>query len=159
MASEMRRVAKALVERRSESFASRYPRDESIARLKKALEGFAPTRLQLESAWHEGPEGLRLDVRFNPARRTDWFLKASSVFLTLLMGSAVWAWLAPGEDRTVKFLVPLLTVLGILAFPFVVVALGSQREAEESRLRRAIRRALVDEDEKFPPQQRWADEN
>ena len=38
-------------------------------------------------------------------------------------------------------------VLGILAFPFVAVALGSQREAEEARVRRAIRRALKDEDE------------
>ena len=45
------------------------------------------------------------------------------------------------------FLVPLITVLAILAFPLVVVAIGSQREAEEARIAKAIRGALTDEDE------------
>jgi hypothetical protein len=40
--------------------------------------------------------------------------------------------------------------LAILAFPFVVVAYGSQREAEEATLRKKIRRAIVEEEERRP---------
>jgi hypothetical protein len=39
-------------------------------------------------------------------------------------------------------------MLALLAFPFVMVAYGSRREAEEANLRRAIRRAIVDEERK-----------
>jgi hypothetical protein len=88
-----------------------------------------------------------LDVRFAPAPRTRRFLQASSIVLMLLIATSAWVFIAPGEDRSVRFLVPLFAVLGILAFPFVAVALGSRREAEEARIRRAIRRALTDEDE------------
>ena len=40
-----------------------------------------------------------------------------------------------------------------------LLALNSQREAHESRIRRAIREALLDQDSGFPPPHRWADED
>ena len=146
MASEMRRVARSLVESRSESFASRYPRAESEARVANALAGFAPRRLRFESAWKEQPGSLQLEVAFRPARGIDFFLKSMSVVLTLLLASAAWALVSAEEGRALRFLVPMAAVLAILAFPFVVAALGSQREAEESRVRRLIQRALADEE-------------
>lgn len=147
MPSEMRRVAKALVESRSESYRSRHPLDESKARLEAALARVEPDRTRFERAWTSDAEGVVLEARFVPSRRTQRFLQASSIVLTLLILSSAWALVAPGEERSARFLVPLVAVLAILAFPFVVVALGSQREAEEARIRKAIRRALTDEDE------------
>jgi hypothetical protein len=144
MASEMRRVARSLVESRSESFASHYPRAESEARVANALAGFAPRRMRFEAAWKEQPGSLQLEVAFRPARGIDLFLKSMSVVLTLLLASAAWALVSAEEGRALRFLVPMAAVLAILAFPFVVAALGSQREAEESRMRRLIERALAD---------------
>jgi len=60
---------------------------------------------------------------------------------------------------TTAFLVPMITVLAVLGLPFLVLGLASQREADESRIRKAIRVALMDEEEAFPPMQRWADED
>ena len=147
MPSEMRRLAKALVETREESYRSRHALEESQARLDAALASLAPQRLRFERSWRNDAGSVALDVRFAPPPRTRRFLQASSIVLTLLIACGVWALIAPGEDRSVRFLAPLFAVLGILAFPFVVVALGSQREAEEARIRRAIRRAFTDEDE------------
>jgi hypothetical protein len=144
MASEMRRVARSLVESRSESFASRYSRSESEARVAKALAGFVPRRMRFEAAWKEEPGNLHLEVAFQPARGIDFFLKSMSVVLTLLLASAAWALVSADEGRAVRFLVPMAAVLAILAFPFAVAALGSQREAEESRMRRLIERALAE---------------
>ena len=157
MRSEMRRVAKALVESRSESFASRYPLEESVARLQAALAPIHPKRMRFESTWKQEPGGVRLDARFVPASGTQRFLSASSAVLTLLIAASVWALVSPGEERTMQFLVPLLTAFGILAFPFVVVALGSQREAEEARLRKAIRKALLEAEEELPAARRSED--
>jgi len=50
-------------------------------------------------------------------------------------------------------------VLAFLGMPFVILGLASHQDARESRIARAIRVALQDEDEKFPPPQRWADED
>ena len=154
MASEMRRVAKALVARRSETFASRYPPGEGEARLAGALRGFTPKRMRYEPAWKDGAAGTTLEVRLEPSPATDFLLKSSSVVLTLLLAAGAWAMLSPQAERPIRFLVPLLAALGILVFPFVVAALGAQREAEEANLRRAIRKALVDADDKVAPPQR-----
>ena len=54
---------------------------------------------------------------------------------------------------------PGFTLLCILAMPILTLALNSQREALESRIRRAIRVALLDADAGYPPRQRWADED
>ena len=67
----------------------------------------------------------------------------------LLVASSAWILASSEEPTPLKFLVPLVTALGILGVPLLVVGLGSQREAEEARLIRAIRHALLDEQE-FP---------
>jgi len=145
MASEMRRMAKLLVERRSEAFASRYPREESSARLQRAIAGFAPRGLSYETAWREDGAATLLDVHFAPSPGTRLFLNTASVVMSLFMLAAVWALVSPGERAGTRMLVGLLTLGAMLAFPFIVVAFGSRRDAEEATLRRAIRKALVEE--------------
>lgn len=147
MASEMRRMAKLLVERRKEAFESRYPRDESERRLRGALEGFAAKGMLFESAWREEKGKPVLDVRFAPSRHTRFFLNTASVVFTLLLGATLWAFVTPGEMPASRVLTTIFTLVAILVFPFVVVAYGSRREAEESTLRRRIRRAIVEEEE------------
>lgn len=160
MASEMRRSAKALVEHRSESFESRHTIEESKARLAAALRKAGLTDLaQFSATWRNVGDRAILDAQFAPSPRTQRFLKIASFVMLLLMASCVWALASAEEDRALKFLVPMFTVLAILGFPLVALALASQREAEESRIRKAIRVALLDEEEKFPAAQRWQDED
>lgn len=160
MASEMRRSAKALVEHRSERFDSRYAIEESKARLAAALQRAGLTEAaQFTAAWRSEGERAILDAHFAPSPRTQRFLKVISLVMLLLVASCVWALASGEEDRALRFLVPMLTVLAILGFPFVALALASQREAEESRIRKAIRVALLDQQEKFPAAQRWKDED
>jgi hypothetical protein len=146
MASETRRIAMSLVESRVETFRCRYPREESGARLAKALHGFTPTRMRYATAWREEGGAVHLDVSLAPAARIGWFLKAASLAFVLLIAVTLRAVFVAGEEPALTFLVSLACVLGILAFPLVAVALGAQREAEEATLRRVIRRALVDEE-------------
>jgi hypothetical protein len=146
MASEMRRIARALVSRREESFASRYSERESIARVQAALRGFDAKRMRYATAWRDEAGRAKLEVEMSPSPGTDRLLKAISVALTLLLLASAWAMVSPLAEGAAAFLVPLLTALAILAFPFAVVALGSQRESEEARLIRAVRRAIVDEE-------------
>jgi hypothetical protein len=145
--SETSRIARALVASRGESFASRRPRDDSEARVAAALANIVPKRLAFERRWRDDPGGLTLDATYRPAPGTRRFLQATSLVLLALIASSVWAVMAASEEGALAFLVPLMTVLAILAFPFVVVAMGSQREAEEAAIARAIKRALTDEDE------------
>jgi hypothetical protein len=147
MASETARIAKALVASRSESFASRHPRAESEARLAAALASVHPKRLVFGSRWREEPAGLVLDAEYRPAPGIKRFLNATSLVLLALIAASVWAVREARSEGALAFLVPLTAVLAVLGFPFVVVAIGSQREAEEARIARAIRRALTDEDE------------
>jgi hypothetical protein len=63
------------------------------------------------------------------------------------------------HEGALRLLLPGFTVLCILALPILTLALNSQREAHESRIRRAIRQALLDADPAFPPPHRWADED
>src|SRR5438477_10587715 len=149
MRPEIRRVATALVEPRSESFAIRHPRAESQARLAAAIELRKPRLSIIEVTWADGVEGLRAQVQSRPAPSIRRFLTASSFVLTLLLVSSAWMILSGGEPAAIKFLVPLVTVLGVLTFPLIIVGLGSQREAEDASLRRAIRHALLHEAE-FP---------
>jgi len=149
MRSEVRRVATALVETKTERFATHHPRVESERRLAAAIETRKPRLSIIEVTWADGVEGLRAEVQSRPAPSIRRFLMASSFVFTMLIVSSAWTILSAAEPAAIKFLVPLVTVLGILAFPLVVVGLGSQREAEEASLRRAIRHALLDEAE-FP---------
>lgn len=156
--SEMRRAARALVETRTERFESPHGLDASKARLARAREriGDHPATLAAFD-WSEADGRALLDVRFAPPPRTHRMLKLFSAAMAALVAASAWA--IAMEEGTLRFLLPLFTVLAILAVPFVALGLGSQRAAEESRIARAIRAALRDEDEKLPAPQRWEDED
>ncbi len=146
MASEMRRMAGLLVERRSESFESRYSREESAMRVERVTAGIAPKGMVFETSWRESPGAPILDVTFSPSPGTRRFLNIVSAVLALLLAATVWALVTPGEPPVSRVLIAVFMMLALLAFPFVMVAYGSRREAEEANLRRAIRKAIVEED-------------
>lgn len=145
MASEMRRMAKALVDSRSESYRSRYPLAESQARLAAGLARIERRRTRLQQTWREDT-GVVLDAHFSATPGTQRLLKATSIVLAALVGAGAWGLMA-ADDDPFRYIAPLAAALGMLAFPLVVMALGSQREAEEARIRKAIGRALTDEAE------------
>jgi len=147
VASETRRMAMLLVERRSEAFASRYPRAEAQRRVNAAIEGLAPKGMVYGMAWRDEDGATLLDVTFSPSRGTRWFLNSAAVVLALLLAATIWALAATGEVAGGRILIVIVTLLVILAFPFVVVGFGSRREAEEANLRRRIRRAIVEEED------------
>lgn len=157
--SGMRSAAKGLVETRSESFESRHPEAESRARLQRALAGVPVRQTGLETRWESRDGRPVLVATFKPSPTTQRFLEALSVGMALLVAASVWALVSEEAGGSSAFLVPMITVLAILGFPFLILALASQREADESRIRKAIRVALMDEDEAYPPMQRWADED
>lgn len=160
MRSEMRRAAMALVEERREAFESLHPLEASKARLAQALAPLGvPRAVRFEGAWIVRDGHDVFEAAFGPTARARAFLNAAALGLLALVVASAWALHAPGENKALRFLLPMFTVLALLAFPFVATALGSTREAEESRIRRAIRTALQDEDARFPPQQRWSDED
>lgn len=157
--SGMRSAAKGLVQTRSESFESRHPEAESRQRLQQALAGVPVRKTWLETRWESREGKAVLVAKFMPSPRTQRLLNALSVGMVALVAASAWA-LASEEARgSTAFLVPMITVLAVLGLPFLVLGLASQREADESRIRKAIRVALMDEDEAFPPMQRWADED
>jgi hypothetical protein len=46
----------------------------------------------------------------------------------------------------------------MLAMPWIFVAMGSSRLAEEGRITRAIKAALMDAEEKLPPAKKWEED-
>ena len=86
----------------------------------------------------EEPGATVLDVSFGPTRGTAVFLKSAYFVFIGLLAASLWARSAP---------IMIATLMAILAFPFVVVAYGSRREAEESTLRKKIRKAIVEEED------------
>jgi hypothetical protein len=156
--SEMRRVAKALVETRTERFESLHGRDESKARLARALGRVGDHAATLaEYTWSEVDGRAVLDVRFAPPPRIPRLLKLLSGAMAGLVAASAWA--IAMQDGALRFLLPLFTAFAILAVPMVALGLGSQRAADESRIARAIRTALRDEEERMPKQQAWEDED
>ncbi len=155
MASEMRRAAQALVASRRETFETAHALDSAQRRLERSLAELpAPRAVRYRGEWKSVAGRPVFEASFEPTARARRFLNAASVVLGLLVLASAWAIWAPGENPVMKFLVPLSTALAILAFPLVVAALASHREAEESRIARAIKRALRDE-ESYPPAERW----
>ena len=147
MASETRRAAQALIEHRVERFESRHGADESRSRLERALANARPEgRVVFMPRWESDGPRCVLNAEFVPPPGIQWFLKATSIAMTLLLAASAWVIFTPRPDGdALAFLLPLSTGLAILALPFVFVALGSNREAEEARIRKAIRVALIDE--------------
>ncbi len=70
-------MAKLLVERRTDAFASRYPRTESERRVRAAIEGFAPKAMVYDTAWRDEGGAAFLDVTFTPSPSTQFFLYGS----------------------------------------------------------------------------------
>jgi hypothetical protein len=157
--SEMRRAARALVEHRTERFESHHDLETSQRRLARSLEraGLA-TGPTFQAAWLREGEATILEATFLPSRRTLTLLRTLSIAMFGLIVLTAWI-LVQTQEGAQRFLVPLFTVLVTLGLPFVALGLASSREAEEARIRKAIRVALQDEDERFPPQQRWSDED
>jgi hypothetical protein len=157
VASEARRAARALIEQRVERFESRHATDVSKARLEAALARARPTgRVVFTPHWIVEDGRAVLEAGFAPPPRIDTILKATSIAMVLLVAATAWAFVEAGE--ALAWMLGLSTCFMVLGLPFVFVALGSNREAEESRIRRAIRAALMDEEEKLPPMKKWGDE-
>jgi hypothetical protein len=158
--SEMRRAARSLVEHRTERFESRHSLDDSKARLAAGIARLGlKGSTRFDPAWSCADGKTVLDAHFRPAHHIKSMLSVSSLVMSALVLSSVWLVMAADEGAALKFLVPLFTGLAILAFPFVALALNSNRESEESRIRKAIRVALLDETEKLPPEKKWDDED
>jgi hypothetical protein len=160
MTSEVRRAAKSLVERRSETFETTLPPEACRARLARELAALGkPRAVDFAGSWKPADGREHYEASFAPPRGIQWFLRSSSVVMAALIASSAWVIHSRGDDPAIQFLLPLFTVLAVLAFPLVVAMLGSNREAEESRIRRAIRRALGDGQHDFPPPHKWKDED
>lgn len=158
--SDMRRAARALVETRLERFESRHPLDESRRRLDESLARLRPWRGVVFTRRWDTLEGKPLLVaEFSATRRVQRALKGLSIGMALLVAASAWAVLAPDVSGTTRFLLPLTAILAILGFPFLVLGLASARQADEARIAKAIRIALLDEDAGFPPPRRWSDED
>jgi hypothetical protein len=155
----MKRAAASLVERRTERFESRHGLAQSQARLATALER---ARIghpwPFAAQWSEAGGGAVLEATYEPSAKAKRFLELASLAFVLLAAATGWT-LMRSDNAALRFLLPLTLVLLVLGFPFVTLALASQRAAIESRVRRAVRTALQDEDESFPPPQRWGDED
>src|SRR5687767_12806485 len=153
----MRRAARRLVETRTESFESRHTVEESRRRLDRALDRLSRSDRAFKSAWSGGDgDAAMLTVTFEPSRHTVRFLKMLSIALAFLVTAAIAAWFVAND--ALAWMATITAVLAFLGFPLVILGMSSQQDARESRVRRAIRNALQDADEKFPPAQRWADE-
>lgn len=158
--SDMRRAAKSLVETRSERFESRHGLEESRQRLDDALAKVqAGSSAVFTPRWEtSGPGKAALVAEFAPPAKTARLLKALSIGMALLIAASVWAVASREASGAVAFLLPMIAVLATLGLPFLVLGMASHRDADEARIRRAIRIALLDEAERLPPPQRWDDE-
>ena len=157
--SESRRLARSLVEPEPFSMESRHPRAESIERLRHAARAFRATlegervsivaaSARLEARWDGPADGLKLVGEFRPGRRTAIALQILSlVFLLLVAASGWFVWRT--DTGAARFLVPLVTVLGVLALPFIVTGMASTGEADRARIKKALRVALQDEQEGY----------
>lgn len=146
MASEMRRAAKALVESRVEAFESAHPLAPSRERVGRVLAALGPPRsFILSGRWAERDGRALYEATFDPAPSARRFLHGLSLALVLLIAASAWVAVSAGERGSARFLLPIVTMLAVVAMPIVVSAVASRREAEESRVRRAIHAALQDE--------------
>ena len=155
MASEMRRAAKALVEPHPQAIKSDYEPREAAARVREAIDsgklGAGITGESTEDGvvirsvkgdhftgrWRPG----FLEGEFIPPQGTQRLLKAFAISLTLLFAATAWTFLT-GLETSLKVSVGLFTLFAVLAFPYVIVGLSSQREGREAAIARALKRLL-----------------
>lgn len=156
--SEMKRAAASLIERRTERFTSRHDLASSKARFAQSLDHARISKpWPFLANWSEEGGTAVLEVVHEPSRGAQRFLKLASAGFVLLVSASGWV-LLKTDEGALRFLLPMTTLLAVLGFPFVTLALASNRGALEARVRKAARVALVDEDPAFPPRQRWKDE-
>ncbi|HEX3096692.1 MAG TPA: hypothetical protein VHQ02_03180 [Usitatibacter sp.] len=142
----MRRAAKALVESRVETFEPPSAGGPARERVERALARVgAPRSFLFAGGWteHDGKEVY--EATFDPTPGTQRFLQLLSALLAALIAASAWALASGSAPPAVRFLLPFATVLAIVAMPLAVIAVATRREAEESRVRRAIRAALEEE--------------
>jgi hypothetical protein len=144
----MRRAAQALVERRTERFESRHGMAQSQARLAAQLARSKPVgSVVFSPRWTQvAADRVVLEAEFAPATSTLIVLRLLSLSMALLVGASAWAIFSTQGSGALRWLLPIFTVLSILGVPLATAGLGSHREAEEARIRKAIRAALVEED-------------
>ena len=142
MSSEMRRAAKALVASRVETFEVPGSMDAARERVAGALSELgAPRALRYAGAWDTVEGRATYAATFAPDAATPRILNLIAIVIVLLVAGSAWT-IATGTGAF-RFLMPMLAIFAILAMPIVVAALAARREAEESRITRAIRRALA----------------
>src|SRR3954464_2391717 len=136
--SEMRRAAQALQERRVERFESIHSAAESRSRLTAALERsrIGDTK-HFVPHWKEENGRVVLEAEFLPPGGTRGLVHAISIALFVLICASIYV-ATTLHEGTIGVLLPLCTLLSILGFPLLILGLSSQREAVESRIRRAI---------------------
>lgn len=162
--SEMRRAARALVEAQTRTFRSSHPLSQAVERLSAAAREPAPKVLLEASSravtarrigdsdpffvasWQDGAEGPELRGEFPPPRWALRVLKLCSLGLAALIGATLWAFLAD-EPAALKIPLAVFTVVAVLAFPYVVLAISSQWTALQANVSRAITRALKTDDQ------------
>lgn len=165
--SETRRLARALVEPEAVTMDSHYSRAESIQRLRDAARAFTLTadgesvaiaarQASFVGSWQGGAEDLRLVGELRPAPRNRVTLAAISLTLVAvgLLAAGAWIFDVPTPQR---YLMTMMFTLSVLFMPYFIVGIGSSGEADRSRIRKALRVALQDEEER-PPAKKWDDE-
>jgi len=158
MTSEMRRAAKALVEPHPHTIKSDYPPGEASERIKGLI---ASGKLGAATAdasgdailirtskgdhfagkWTVSAEGQVLEGEFLPPAGIQRVLKGFAAGLTLLLVATAWTFVA-GLETSLKVSASLFTLFAILAFPYVILGLSSQRSGREAAIARAVQRAL-----------------
>jgi hypothetical protein len=146
MPSEMRRAAKALVESRVETFDSASALEPARGRVDRALARLGkPRAFVFAGRWSERDGQAVYEALFEPAPGTQRFLQGLSAALVALVAASTWALVSGSAPPAARFLLPFFTGLAVVAMPLAVIAVATRREAEESRVRRAIRAALEEE--------------
>jgi hypothetical protein len=157
MASEFRRAARSLVEPHAKSIESDYPIEEAVALLNAAIaDGTLAGHVSLErvelrapgrgaeafiAQWKSDAEGARLEGEFPTPSGTQRWLRAVAMGLTALIATTAWAVFT---DSSIAMRAPIgfFTLFAILAFPYGIVAMSSQRDAREAALTKTLRKAL-----------------
>ena len=135
-----------MVERRVERFESRHPAPVSRERLQSRLAKAGRTPgVAFTQRWFDDDGRAVLEAEFAPAPGTLRLLRLLSVSMALLLGASAWAIFSSQESGALRWLLPIFTALAILGVPLATAGLGSHRDADEARIRKAIRAAL-DED-------------
>ena len=165
--SETRRLARSLVEAEPLTMDSRHSRAESIERLRTAAHAFRATlqgdRVEIAADdaafvghWEGGAGDLRLVGELRPPRRNRITLAILSMTLFAILVAAVAAWFSGRTHE--RWLMPIIAVLATLFMPYFVIGMASHGESDRARIRKALRVALADEEEGFPPARKWDDE-